>query len=138
MYMQKSKNTALFTVFKTIFMLTNNKSTCVCTHFAYPPTCMRAKASLEFLQFGAAFANSVTARWDESDQIISCKGPNSIFAALGHCIPTVVNTVERKGLKGAFTEIQLNKHLARNGYRFVRYRYRLNGSKNKWSKRILT
>ncbi len=105
---------------------------------------MRPKASQQHLQIAAAFANAVTVCCDESKinhdffpHVVKCKGPTSIFAALKVCIPDIVRLSDEYSeyiLKDAVSEIELNKFLARSGYLSSRYRNRIRGAKDKWTK----
>ena len=105
---------------------------------------MRPKASQDFLQIAALFAESVTVQEDRFDwrvNSISCKGPRSIFAALNICIPEIVRKVSDAAVhsapKGAVSEIEFNKHLIRSGFESFRYRHRIKGFNDKWSKGLL-
>ena len=70
---------------------------------------------------------------------MKCKGPTSIFAALKVCIPDIVRLSDEFSfsgyiLKDAVSEIELNKFLSRSGYLSSRYRNRIRGTKDKWTK----
>jgi hypothetical protein len=98
---------------------------------------MRQKASQEFLHVGAAFSNVVTVRTDEwprshPKNLVECRGPRSIFAALASSIPDIARTQVSVTLKGALSEVELNKFLARSGYVLCRQRDRVKGERGKW------
>ncbi len=104
---------------------------------------MRPKASQRHLQIAAAFADAITVRSDETKCIhekfpcvVKCKGPTSIFSALKVCIPDIVRLSDECSfaLKDTVSEIELNKFLARSGYISSRYRNRIRGTKDKWTK----
>ena len=98
---------------------------------------MRPKASQHNLQLAAAFADCLTVRRDESivdTAAIHCKGPASLFAALQAGIPEVVCTGTGCRLNGSISEIELNKFLSRSGYLSFRFRHRIRGTKDRWSK----
>ena len=100
---------------------------------------MRPKASQDNLQFAAAFAECLSVRSDDlraNTTAIRCKGPTSLFAALRIGIPEIVRDHYGVGQKGAVSEIELNKFLVRSGYITFRYRQRIRGAKDKWSKGV--
>ena len=103
---------------------------------------MRTKASQLHLHIAAAFANAVTVRnsdeqWPLDSLYVNYRGPSSIFSALKVSIPQIIRlsaSDDHKGKKGAVSEIELNKFLARSGYISIRHRNRIKGTKNKWTK----
>lgn len=105
---------------------------------------MRQKGSQEYLHVAAAFANAVTVRENECTRDISavpvdCRGRLSIFSALQVCLPHIARDNEgkiRDTVKGAISEAECNKFLAKSGYSAYRYRHRLKGVKDKWSKGV--
>lgn len=101
---------------------------------------MRSKGSPEFLKIGLEFANTVTVETGEnciSCKAVDCKGPNSIFAALSVIIPTLVrkNNLE-KTLRGSFSDTEFCKYLIRSGYIACRFRSRVKGTKDQWTKGV--
>jgi hypothetical protein len=104
---------------------------------------MRPKASQLHLHIAAAFANAITVRNDDTKinlenniHAVKCRGPTSIFSALNICIPDIVRQSVDGNilLKGAVSEIELNKFLSRSGYISSRLRNRIKGTKDKWTK----
>ncbi len=104
---------------------------------------MRPKASPLNLHIAAAFASAVTVHRGEDSKpiekflpVVKCKGPMSIFSALKVCIPDIVRLPDESEsvLKGAVSEIELNKFLARSGYVSSRLRNRIKGTTDKWTK----
>jgi hypothetical protein len=99
---------------------------------------VRPKASLENLQISGAFAQAITVRLDTSSTVkyvkVECRGSNSIFAAMRICLPHLIRMRSEPAKKGAVSEIQLNKYLAQIGFKQYRYRRRILGTSDKWSK----
>jgi hypothetical protein len=100
---------------------------------------MRPKASLGNLQLAAAFADSLSVLSEDSRvnaAAIRCRGPTSYFAALKVGIPEIVRAHDGGGQKGAISEMEFNKFLASLGYVSFRYRHRIRGTKDKWSRGV--
>jgi hypothetical protein len=102
---------------------------------------MRAKASLEYLRIAAAIADCITISTNELDAryssyVIRCRGPGSIFAALKVGIPEIVRPEGDKSRQGPISEIELYKFLSRSGYVAYRFRHRIRGTKDMWSKGV--
>jgi hypothetical protein len=99
---------------------------------------VRPKASLEMLQISGAYAEAVTVRLVTSSAIkypkIACKGFTSIFAALKIGLPNMIRSGREPAMNGAVNEIQLNKYLIRIGFKAYRYRKRVIGKSDQWSK----
>jgi hypothetical protein len=105
---------------------------------------VRAKASQENLKAAATFADIVTItvpvqsrKSKFAGSPVDCKGPLSIFSALAASIPEIVRTSDDGTTKRtAVTEAEFNKFFARLGYTSFRYRHRIPGKIDKWSKGI--
>jgi hypothetical protein len=99
---------------------------------------VRPKASEENLEIAAKFVNAITvseAQCPTRKNIgqINCRGSNSLFAALRQCLP-ILTRLPKEAALDAVSEIELNKYLARLGYVSYRYRHRIRGTVDKWSK----
>jgi len=101
---------------------------------------MRTKGSIQCLSFGLEFANAVTVEIDENHSapcLVDCNGPNSVFAVLHMCVPSIVRTdANSNPIKGAISSIEFRKFLAKSGYESCRHRSRVRGTKDKWTKGI--
>ena len=103
---------------------------------------VRPKASQANLQIAAAVTEAATIRQMDAHMNLAhakvdCKGHNSIFAALRWCLADVVRLKEYESdQKEGVSEVELNKHLCRLGYYSYRYRHRIQGTQDRWSKGI--
>jgi hypothetical protein len=104
---------------------------------------VRPKASEKNLKIAADFADAITTRIPKNDEKkqnmqVTCKGSNSIFAALRFCLPKITRHPNEAVLlhRNGVSEIELNKYLIKNGYESSRHRRRIYGT-NRWCKGIL-
>ena len=106
---------------------------------------VRPKASKENLHIATTFVDAVTTKVTSNGphkckfrSMVDCKGRNSLFAALKIGIPDLVRTKELdlSAKKHAVSDVELNKFLVQYGYESFRFRHRIRGTLDKWSKGI--
>ena len=102
---------------------------------------MRPKASEENLRKALAIAEIVTtvSLNNEILKFVERRGPASIFRLISKCFPAIVrdNTKTAEQNRHTFSEIELNKYLAKHGFVSTRYRNRIKGTVDKWEKGTL-
>jgi hypothetical protein len=105
---------------------------------------VRPKASQENLKIAATFAEAVTVTFPEKAGKsmpaclpVDCKGSRSIFSALVEAIPDIVRqSSDSNSIHSTVSEVEFNKFIARLGYTSFRYRHRIRGTVDKWSKGV--
>jgi hypothetical protein len=93
---------------------------------------MRPRPSPENMRLALHFANAITRKKQgdgDSNLSIERNGDTSIHSLLRKCCQSC-----GEGKPLGISELQLNKHLSKNGYVSVRQRNRIKGTKDQWEK----
>jgi hypothetical protein len=95
---------------------------------------VRPRASERNLAFAFSLADALLKKGRAQGKFVPCRGKNSVFELLAACVPDLVRRSDECRItnRNGITETELNKYLAKCGYRKSRNRKRIKGTRDKW------